>query len=180
MKIRLSDLSPDGIRIKDSISLEALNGRLQEGRGSDIVFTSEPEVDLLVTGSVSGGEASGTIKASYKQPCARCSLCCGRLAQSKFRFILKPRNSAAEDASDDIGLIYFDGDHIDLEDALQESLILCLSLFWSPALDESGKCSECGDVFPVEAAEKSTGTRLGALLEAAQSKTKAGGKGGTN
>lgn len=176
MKIRLSDLSPAGLQIRDSISLEALNGRLQEGRGSDIMFCSKPEVELLVTGSASGGEAVGTIKADYTQPCARCSVGCSRQATAKFRFILKQRTPAEESASDDIGLIYFDGDKVDLEESLQESLILCLSLFWSPDLDSSGKCSQCGVNFGSEAKEKSGGTNFGALLNAAKSK----GKGGPN
>ena len=89
-------------------------------------------------------------------------------------FILKPKPERQaylfEDDVDmeDAGIIFFEGEHIDLEDVLQETLILALSPFLLPERDKDGKCVRCGETTPIKYSIDSTSKRsLGDLLQKA-------------
>ena len=73
MKIRLSDIGPNGLNVSDNLPLQAINERMQEGHGSDIVFLKAPQVNLQVIRTTGGAEICGKVSARLKQPCAKCS-----------------------------------------------------------------------------------------------------------
>jgi uncharacterized metal-binding protein YceD (DUF177 family) len=150
MKVRLSDISPDGMTIDDTIPLEPLNSRMTEGAANDIYFLVAPRVQLTVFGSERGAETKGTVKTRYRQPCARCMKEIEMDLEVETNFILKPKPERAaqgkyqSDATmDDVGIVYFEGEHIDLEDIIQETLILALSPFLLPPVDQAGACTIC-------------------------------------
>jgi uncharacterized metal-binding protein YceD (DUF177 family) len=148
MRIRISTISPKGLNVKDSLSLELLNARMNEGRENDIFFTEAPRVDLTVFKTASGAETKGKVKTRFKQPCSRCLDVIERDLEIDTNFILQPlpEDQTREGGSyeDDVGIIWYEGDRVDLEDAIQEALILSLSLYWRPPVDESGRCTLCG------------------------------------
>ncbi|MBX7144478.1 MAG: DUF177 domain-containing protein [Oligoflexia bacterium] len=178
MKIRVSDIPAAGLKINDSIPLESINERMSNGRGQDIKFVSAPKVELLAEKTASGAQVSGHVRSRVSQECARCCERIERDLDIPIDLQLAARAAPGEEREDaefvsddesagDIGVVFFDGDHVDLEDVLNESLILGLSLYWSPTCDNQGRCTLCfkhRDQFGKSSGAK-PGTSLGALLK---------------
>jgi uncharacterized metal-binding protein YceD (DUF177 family) len=175
MKVRISDIPPAGLKVNDTLPLEALNARMTEGRGKDILFTEAPTVNLLITRTQSGAETKGGVKTKYRQQCSRCLIDQEHPLEIKADFTLHHKPTAEEisediEASftDDVGIAYFEGDHIDLENLLQEALILTLSLYWAPPCDAKGNCTKCGlNRAKFESHDEPPGNSLGNLLKKA-------------
>jgi uncharacterized metal-binding protein YceD (DUF177 family) len=175
MIIRISDLPTTGLEVKDKLPLPAFNERLSAGDSHGIVFTEGLDVQLTVYKSPSGAETKGNVKATYRQPCARCTDGVERSLELPINYILQPRpvTAAFKDSElyeDDIGITYYDGDHVNLEELIQETIILSLSIFWSPDENEKGDCSVCHKNIRAnfnKTTEKTKGTSLGDLLKKA-------------
>lgn len=178
MKIRLSDISAAGLKIDDTIPLEPLNARLKEGRDCGIIFLEAPRVTIAVNKTANGAETKGSIRSKYRQPCALCNEEVEKEIEVEANFVLKPRPEDVDDTDpqymDDVGIVFYEGEHIDLEEVVQETLILGLSLYWHPPQDEKGDCERCGVNFVKEIApksekggKKSGGTSLRQLLSEA-------------
>lgn len=149
MKVRISDISPAGLLINETISLDSLNERMALGRSKEIVFTEAPHVSLVIRKTASGAETVGTVSSKYRQPCSLCLKEADREITAEANYILKPRPPVEERGpndsfEDDVGIVYYDDDHVELEETLQEALILLLSIYWHPPLDKDGKCTKCG------------------------------------
>ena len=141
MKVRLSDIPADGLTFKDTLPLDAINARMDEGQGNDIYFKSAPQVEVTVYKSRKGSEIKGWVRATCLQPCGRCLVKIENELKVSADFILKP--SDEKSPNDDLGVVYYEGEHIDLEDILQETLILALDPYMQPDTDENGKCKLC-------------------------------------
>jgi hypothetical protein len=171
MKVRIADIPPQGLPISATMSLEALNTRMNEARNNDIVFTSAPKVTLTIFKALGGAESKGTVKTTYRRPCGLCLDELDRELTIKADFIIKdkpptkrPReleratkNTGATkekesepilddgEFADDVGIFFYEGDNFELEGPLQELLILALPAFWHPHREKvSGNCSHCG------------------------------------
>ena len=172
MNIRISDLPFEGLKISDTIPTEGLNARLQEGQQlSDIEFTSPPLVEITCFRRTEGAEIKGIVTTKYRQSCGRCADKVERDLKVDANYILKPKPDSMPgqegDYTDDIGVIYYEGDHLDLESVIQESLIISISIYWSAQVNEDGKCSICG--VKCEAVKESTSGKpsFGDLLKKA-------------
>ena len=150
MKIKLADISPHGFRIQESLPLDALNRRMDEGRENDIHFTLAPQVDITVEKTADGATIKGRVASKYTQPCSLCAKEVERDVAVELDIALKPRpadygrEAEEELAVADLGLVYYDHDQINAEDLIQEALILSLSPYWRPEADERGCCRVCG------------------------------------
>jgi uncharacterized metal-binding protein YceD (DUF177 family) len=146
MKIRVTDLKPEGRQIKDTLSIDKLNARLSQGRTVDIVFIDPPVVELEIVPTINGAQTSGTVRTAYTQECARCLDPVRREVSVPADFCLQRTEPGveitAEEASAE-GVCFFDGDYVDLEELLQENLLLSLSLYWQPERDACGSCVVC-------------------------------------
>lgn len=172
MRIRISDLPLEGLTVAETIPLEPLNARLLEGQGSDIRFTTPPEVHIRISRTPDGAETKGTVSSKYLQPCGRCALEIERDLTVDFNFILKPKPVASQvrntgEFDDDLGILFFEGEHIDLESTVQESLIVALSQFWSPPIDAEGRCTKCGKKADISVVSIGGKASLGELLKKA-------------
>ena len=170
MKVRISDLSAAGLKISEDIPLDALNARMAEGAGNDIIFTAAPHVEIHVTPSAHGADTKGTVKTKYRQPCSMCAKELDRELEIAANFTLKRRpeesDPDAPEYADDIGISYFSGDHVELEELIQEALILSLSRYWRPPQNKDGSCQVCGK--KAEAPKDIEGVNnLGRLLKGA-------------
>lgn len=178
MKIRVSDIPVTGLKIAEKIPLESINERMSSGRGQDIAFVRAPQVDLLVEKTASGGCVKGTARARVSQECSRCCERIERELEVPIDLQLAARAAPGDEREDaefisdddsagDIGVVFFDGDHVDLEDVINESLILALSLYWSPECDAQDRCSLCFKSKQQLGGTKAAkpGTSLGALLK---------------
>lgn len=179
MRIRLSDIGPAGLVIKDILPLAPLNARMTEGntaeyRRADIRFTEPPVVDLTVKTTVTGVEVRGVIRAKYTQDCGLCLNLKPREVEAPVLLAIQHRSRLSTDPAateDGVGIMYVDGEHAELEDPLQESLILALSLYWHPPLDQNRKCTLCGQNFSAllgEPPRSEPVQRLGDFLKTAR------------
>jgi uncharacterized metal-binding protein YceD (DUF177 family) len=182
MKIRISDIPHEGLAVKESLSLENLNARMREGEDHGIEFISPPQVELMVFKTPQGAETRGKVTSRYRQPCSLCIEGVERDLEVEANLIFKakpldlenrPAGEEDEDYIDDVGISYFEGEHLDLEAIIQESIILSLSIYWHPPVDKSGNCQVCGKRSAsgqcVSQAEEKPLT-LGQLIKAATSK----------
>lgn len=172
MKIRITDIPYEGLKIEDSLSLENLTARMNEGDNRGIVFTVAPKVTLTVFRSTLGAETKGTVTTRYKQPCSLCVEEVEKDIEIEANYILKPRDPVNLDAlDDDVGVVFYDGEHVDLEDVIQESLILALNIYWHPPQDKDGNCVRCGLNFCAKQASEDKPVRtMGDIFKKALSK----------
>ena len=151
MRIRVSDIGADGLEVRGTISLESLNQRMNEGSTNDISFLRDPRVDIKVHRTISGVCTSGKVRTRYKQPCALCVDELEKDLEIEANFVFQHRSldettqyhGETDSYFDDIGVNFYTGDHIDLEDLIQESLILSLTPYLRPPRLADGTCSVC-------------------------------------
>ncbi len=171
MKIKVADVTTTPRSYSDTLDLKALNDRMNEGNDNEVIFLKEPEVELSIHGTPQAMEASCTIKTRYRQPCSRCLKELEMDLVREVEFVIKPESSilAGVEPDEDVNVVYYDGPHIDLEDALQETLILAISPFLLPERDENGYCSICNERYN-DAIEDEPKNNLGDLLRQAAKK----------
>jgi uncharacterized metal-binding protein YceD (DUF177 family) len=176
MKIRISDIPSIGLNINETIPLRPLNERLSQGSDKSIQFLEDPRVQLLLERNTTGATASGSVSSRYIQPCSRCAQELPRDIELRLDFVLSERPghpthgreaTPEEELIDDIGIIYYENDQVDLEDFIQESLILALSLYWHPPEDKKGNCEVCGKHFGDAPKKKEGLASLGEILKKA-------------
>jgi uncharacterized metal-binding protein YceD (DUF177 family) len=187
MRILVTTIPFSGMKIDAPIALEALNNRLQEGSHEDpVVFLEAPMADITLTRTHGGVMVKGIISGRCKQECATCSDAVPHDIVATIDWLLQTDSdrAAPNDELDDPGVIVYQGEHVELEDHLQEALILQISPFWHPPRDEYERCAVCTrdcsrhswrtsgaeTSSPVRASGK--GSSFGSLLQGALAKGK--------
>jgi uncharacterized metal-binding protein YceD (DUF177 family) len=133
-----------------------------------------------------GVMAKGIISGECRQKCSTCSDSVPHEIVATIDWLLQTDSdrAAPNDELDDPGVIVYQGEHVELEDHLQEALILQISPFWHPPRDERERCSVCArdcsrhswraseseSAPPVRASGK--GSSFGSLLQGALAKGK--------
>jgi uncharacterized metal-binding protein YceD (DUF177 family) len=146
VKILVTTIPYTGMKIDAPISMEALNGRLREGSNDNaITFKESPIADLTLTRTHGGVIVKGLVSGPCKQDCSSCGDMIDHEASASIDWILQgdADRAASDDDLDDPGVIVYQGDHVDLEEPLQEALILSLSPFWHPPRDAKERCLVC-------------------------------------
>ena len=137
IKIRVTDIPARGLSASDRLSLEALNDRMNEAPDNDIQFVEAPEYSIEIRPEKGGAEMTGSVVTRYERPCGVCLTSLTYELSKEVSLTLKAKSSmpgvdrATETGEweDDVGIIYYNGEHIDLEEILQETLILSISPF---------------------------------------------------
>ncbi len=146
MRICTTTIPFSGMSIEGIVPLDALNTRLKEGsKGQEIAFEAPPTVTITFTRTLGGILVKGSVAGTCKQDCSTCADPVSHALDIPIDWILQTSSDRAgpEDELDDPGVIAYEGDHIDLEEHLQEALILNLSPFWHPPRDKDDHCSVC-------------------------------------
>ncbi len=143
MKLRISDLNDAGIDVCGVLAPAGLNERLNGTEDSGIVFDKPVQVTMHARRTAGGAELSGQLSGIYQQSCGRCLEPVAREFSIPATFLIKPRPRGERDLVDDVGVLYFSGEHCELESPLQETVLLSMSLYWSPEVDSAGKCGAC-------------------------------------
>lgn len=153
VKVRITDIPSHGLQIKDELSLTELNNRMNEAEDNDVKFTESPKFAITIKPEVAGAELTGNITAKYIQPCGICleevthevsePLSLTLKAKTKRPGIDRPTSS--DEWEDGVGIIYFDGEHIDLEEILQETIILKVNPYDSQHKGCPGLAEEATD-----------------------------------
>ena len=146
MRILVTTIPFSGMKIDAPIAKDPLNMRLQEGsQGEPVAFLEAPLADITLTRTHGGVLVKGVISGTCSQGCSTCGDLVQHEVISSIDWILQTSSDRAgsDDQLDDPGVIVYEGEHIDLEEHLQEALILNLSPFWHPPRDAQGRCSIC-------------------------------------
>lgn len=141
MKVRIKDIPAEGLKVTDNLPLDELNARMNEGSSTEFTFLKPPAVRLLISKVGESAEVEGEVSAEYSQGCSLCLESLPRIASVPISFQLRQRRGERGE-EDDIGMIYYDGDSVDLREVVEECLILSLSLFWHPEFN-GDSCSQC-------------------------------------
>jgi uncharacterized metal-binding protein YceD (DUF177 family) len=174
MKIRFSKIPPGhGLPLNETLSLDALNQRMQEAKDNEIVFLKAPMLDLLIKKQVQGAEILGNVTTSFRQPCGRCGDEVEQPLSIELQLELK-RGTASEygePLEDDVGIVIVQDDFIPLEEIIQEHIILSLSPSLLPECKANGDCSLCGKPPKSDVVEGAGNTfLLGDLLKGVKGK----------
>ena len=169
------------MKIEATLPLESLNERLKTGsEGQQIVFEEAPLVDLTLTRTHGGILVKGIVSGRCTQDCSTCADPVSHELVSQIDWILQTSSDRAgpDDELDDPGVIPYEGDHVELEDPLQEALILSLSPFWHPPRDSQDRCTVCkrdcsSKAWGTQSSEVKT-SPFGALLKGALNTSKKG------
>jgi uncharacterized metal-binding protein YceD (DUF177 family) len=182
MRICTTTIPFSGMKIEAILPLEALNARLSEGsERQEISFESAPHVDLTFTRTHGGILVKGEVSGMCKQECATCADPVSHEIVASIDWILQTLSDRAgpDDEIDDPGVIVYEGDHVELEEPLQEALILNINPFWHPPRDKNERCTVCKRdcAANVWRREESDGdekkpSAFGSLLKGALSSTK--------
>ncbi len=178
--IRVSDVPQRGLPLLGSLSKERLNARLALAEGNDITMLTDSPFELLVTRQLGGGEVHGHVHITFQQGCARCLKNVEQKRQVAVRYLLKEQSegdAAETPLVDDVGVHCYTQDKVDLENLLQEEIILSMDPYFSPAIDERGKCELCGDSCGDECRppeRRTLGDLLGAAIEKGSAPRKRG------
>lgn len=146
MRILVTTIPFTGMKIDAPISMTDLNARLREGRDANsVIFEDAPIADITLTRTHGGVLVKGIISGRCKQDCSSCGDLVAHEACAAIDWILQgdADRAAADDDLDDPGVIVYQGEHVDLEEPLQEALILSISPFWHPPRDAHERCLTC-------------------------------------
>ena len=187
---RSSKLDPHGPLVFDIRSLGSASARHEQrvvpapaALGAGLVRVpegAELQLDVLLEEVREGVLVTAEVTAPLAGECARCLDEFMSTTEVRFQELFSPPDNSAAEESEDDGY-RLDGDLLDLEPALRDSLVLDLPL--SPLCDQDcpGLCSTCGirladagpdhghpsdggvwavlkDLFPAEAAGENAGT----------------------
>jgi uncharacterized metal-binding protein YceD (DUF177 family) len=176
MEIRITDLPTSGLELRaEELSLAGLIDRYGEDSSDGVTFNAAPIFSGKVVPCHGGAILTGELKFSFKQPC---SVCTDNLDDTKtlevnIMFRQRPDGSdpASEEFEDDLGLTYFEGDKIFVDDSLYSEIIVNIPIVNRPAESDCGDCTICGKNFAkLIPADEPTNT-MQALFDAALKKT---------
>ena len=153
MRIRVSDLTAEGVLIEDHLDPAQLKdlATLQESEG--FIFKGLLDVRLQVKPAAGMVEAEGRIVGTAVLGCSRCLASTPYPLGSVFRLTFTraipgdPRESSAEPhelQADELGLVLFEGDEIDFRDVIQEQVIMAIPMQPLCREDCRGLCARCG------------------------------------
>jgi uncharacterized protein len=151
--LRIADIGLEGLDldfVEEVSRFPVLQQIVQKG---ECTFLRPITVGLRAT-MVSGLiEVVGRVQTEVALPCSRCLnpaasavIACFEL--SYVRELPQVTDEAGEEetelSADDLGLIQFDGDEIDLAEVVEEQVLLALPLHPLCSVDCRGLCSRCG------------------------------------
>jgi hypothetical protein len=146
MRVLVTTIPFSGMKIDAPIAKDALNARLREGTTDNgIVFLDAPMADLTLTRTHGGVLVKGIVSGMCSQDCGTCGDVVPHEALAQIDWVLQNTSdrAAPDDEIDDPGVIFYEGEHVELEEHLQEALILSLSPFWHPPRDAKERCLVC-------------------------------------
>lgn len=144
MKVRLEDIGPEGLEVSF-----ADTGLRPDHLGDQAgAIVRAPEAKLRLTRSGTTVRARGEVSGSFLLVCSRCLGDCPFELQGEVDLYFRPRpdSEAAEVRleQDELDVIHYDSDEIDLGAALREEISLALPMAPVCGPQCRGLCPKCG------------------------------------
>lgn len=150
MRIELDEISAGGIVREFTLAVESYPELLALAESDQFSFTTPLAYRLRLQKSGKLIELEGEVAFTIKEVCGRCLSPFEDQLKSSFALTFTPQKEDASDQEEveleagQLGLITYEGEVLDLHEALQEQVIISLPL--SPICSEGckGLCPECG------------------------------------
>ena len=153
MLLRVTDLPAEGIHIAERLDPANFKelAALRESQACE--FKGPLAVNLWITPAAGLFYLKGSLKGAVRMTCNRCLAIIERPLESAFRLTLArslpggekeggPENRQLK--AEDMGIVLFYGDEIDLRDMLQEQAIMAIPMQVLCREDCRGLCAGCG------------------------------------
>lgn len=152
MRLELDEISAGGVVREYSVPVETFTELHALADTGQFDFTSALEFRLRLQRAGSLVELDGHLAVSINEVCGRCLSPFEERIESEFSLTFTPQKKSEPEQeeleleleTEELGLISYEGEQIDLRDALQEQVVLSLPI--SPLCKEDclGLCIECG------------------------------------
>lgn len=143
MKVRVSDINEDGLRIETFENAEWLVNvpELSDG-DKNTKLTSRFDIDLQLNKVLREVTVSGNVQFSIEAPCSRCLKTVKLDLKPEVNLVLTPKESIEEE--DDINHETYAGDEVDISDYLREQIAMSLPFKVVCSENCKGLCPSCG------------------------------------
>lgn len=150
MLLELGDIGTDGLVREFSVAAETFPELKALVESGQLIFTSPLVFTLRLQRAGTLVELDGKLTVGIKEDCGRCLARFSERVNAEFSLTFTPQKEPEPDQeevelqADQLGLIPYDAEQIDLLLPLQEQVIVSLPI--SPVCKEEclGLCSECG------------------------------------
>lgn len=152
MRIRIDDIKDEGLTLEFAEEPEAFSALEEIAAGGDCEFSAPVKTRLRVFQVRGMVEVEGEVKTTLRQSCSRCLEEYEEILSTPFALTYtRELPEVTDDSGDDIeisaeemGLIRFEGEEIDLRGAIQEQVVMALPLRPLCRQECKGLCPQCG------------------------------------
>lgn len=149
MKVRVTDIPPEGRDFEFEIESASLNERLrpveeqlQKGvvREPIYVFSKSPHASVHLELEGSTVMYRGTVAGEYQTRCAHCGEDISKAIETKINLFLKPISARDKPADlvDDLQLGFYDGKEVECSEVAEEYLVLAIP--YRDTCDDTAAC----------------------------------------
>ena len=153
MEIRLEQIKEDGLTLEFEKSVETFPVLAEMVANGECEFTAPLRTALRALRIGDLVQLDGDIETSVRLPCSRCLQPFETPLKSSFTLTyMQQAADVMEDtepqevelSAEDMGIVYFQGEKINLKDAIQEQVVMEFPLRPLCKLDCKGLCPKCG------------------------------------
>lgn len=153
MKIRITDIPPEGLNIDCELDRGALNERLAQAeqtsnskRSPTYRFGPKPNAHLKLELEGSTVNVSGELDAEFVTGCSRCAEDVNQDISRPIKIVLKPRPSEGRNGEqdEDLSIAFHNGVDVDTNALVEDFLILALPYSVLCSANCKGLCPHCG------------------------------------
>jgi uncharacterized protein len=153
MEIRLEQIKEDGLALEFEKSVDTFPILAEMVANGECEFTAPLRTALRALRIGDLVEIDGDIETSVRLPCSRCLQPIETPLNSSFALTYMQQTAdvmedtesqEVELSTEDMGIVYFQGEKINLKDAIQEQVVMEFPLRPLCKLDCKGLCPKCG------------------------------------
>jgi uncharacterized protein len=153
MEIRLEQIEEEGLTFEFETSVDTFPVLAEMDANGECEFTAPLRTSLKALRIGEMVEINGDVETSVRLPCSRCLQPFERLLKSNFALTYMQQTAdvmednepqEVELSAEDMGIVYFQGEKINLKDAIQEQVVMEFPLRQLCKPDCKGLCPKCG------------------------------------
>ncbi len=154
MRLELDDIIEGGLKQELTCAASEFTGLIEMGLEAEVGFVAPIQFQLRLQRLGQLVEVDGQLSSRVTLACGRCLQACEEDLSASFAFTFTPyvaEEQVAEDEdveveldTDELGLVYYQDECLDLMQPLQDQLVMALPI--SPICSDQckGLCPECG------------------------------------